>query len=369
VTVTPRPRSSVPRLASLVLAGVLAGCLPATIGPTPTPAAPTATPSPARATPTPTPGPPTPTPAPTFVVHTVTRGESLNSIADRYRTTPRSIAFWNRTAYPSLDPDSRDYRPDHLDIGWRLQVLPGQVYDETAETPEPSVSITPRPSLAVPPAPTPGASTSVVVTSGPRGGNAVVLTFDAGGRTAPNDAVVGWLVEHDVPATIFATGDAAATDAGRRILALAGANPGLLTMGNLTAHYRSLPGLSATAIGQALRGADRPISEIIGRSTQPLFRPPFGSHDRAVRDAAAANGYGFTVVWDVDTLDWRTLADGGPTAEDIVTKVLSRVQGGSIIAFHTGGEETLAALPGVLEGLAARGLEPVTLHRLLGLDG
>ena len=297
------------------------------------------------------------------------RGESLNTIADRYHTTARSIAFWNRATYPSLDPESAAYEPDRIAVGWLLQVLPGQVYDETLETPEPSVSTTPAPSLVIPPAPTPGATTSIVVSSGPRGGTGVVLTFDLGGRTAPDAAVVAWLIEHDVPATIFATGDAAATEEGRRVVEAVASHPGLLTLGNLTQDHRSLPGLSRGAITKQLTDADTALGEITGRSTRPLFRPPFGSHDRAVRDAAAGAGYGYTVLWDVDALDWQRLADGGPTADDIVAKVLSRARGGSIVLLHAGGEETLGALPDVVDGLAVKGLVPVTLNALLGLEG
>ena len=72
-------------------------------------------------------------------------------------------------------------------------------------------------------------------------------------------------------------------------------------------------------------------------------------------------------MWDVDTIDWKPTSDGGPTADDIVAKVLSRADGGSIVLMHLGGEHTLDALPRVIEGLRAKGLEPVTLPQLLGM--
>ena len=68
-----------------------------------------------------------------------------------------------------------------------------------------------------------------------------------GGRTAADDAVVAWLVDHAVPATLFMTGEAAGTDAGRRVLALVAAHPDLLTVGNLTWDHRSLIGLTPPA--------------------------------------------------------------------------------------------------------------------------
>ena len=73
------------------------------------------------------------------------------------------------------------------------------------------------------------------------------------------------------------------------------------------------------------------------------------------------------VMWDVDTLDAKSPTEGGPTAADIVAKVLSRAQGGSIVQLHVGGYNTLEALPGIVDGLRARGLEPVSLAAMFGL--
>ena len=94
-------------------------------------------PSPSGPEPSRTIVPPTPTPAPTFFVYTVRTGDSLNSIAHRYGTTARSIAFWNREIHPSLDPLSASYKPNRLDIGWTLLLIPNDVVDEQ-DLPDPS---------------------------------------------------------------------------------------------------------------------------------------------------------------------------------------------------------------------------------------
>ena len=123
----------------IALALAAAGCLPsATRGDASGPAgsavatAAARTPSPAPSGPTvpATIVPPTPTPAPTFLVYVVKRGDSLTSIAHRFGTTARSIAFWNRATYPSLDPESAKYRPDLLKLGWTLFLVPNDVVDE-----------------------------------------------------------------------------------------------------------------------------------------------------------------------------------------------------------------------------------------------
>ena len=72
---------------------------------------------------------PTPTPAPTFLIYTVRTGDTLEKIAKRYKTTVRSISYWNRVTYPSLDPDSSKYKPNDIKVGWALQIIPNKDVD------------------------------------------------------------------------------------------------------------------------------------------------------------------------------------------------------------------------------------------------
>jgi nucleoid-associated protein YgaU len=94
---------------------------------------------------------PTPTPGPSFASYTVRKGDTLSKIAKRFKTTGQSIAYWNRVTYPSLDPESTKYRPDRLEVGWVLVVLPNQQVD-----PEALPTLSPRPTPT--PRPTPAAS-------------------------------------------------------------------------------------------------------------------------------------------------------------------------------------------------------------------
>jgi hypothetical protein len=102
----------------------------------PVPTAPGASPSFVR---------PTPRPSPTFLVYEVQPGDTLTSIARQFGTTARSIAYWNREAHPTLDPDSPTYEPGLIRIGWMLLLIPTAVVDED-ELPDPTPSPTPLPS-------------------------------------------------------------------------------------------------------------------------------------------------------------------------------------------------------------------------------
>lgn len=85
---------------------------------------------------------PTPRPSPTFLVYEVRAGDTLLTIARQFGTTARSIAYWNRETYPSLDPDSPTYDPGFIKIGWTLLLIPTAVVDED-ELPDPPPSAAP----------------------------------------------------------------------------------------------------------------------------------------------------------------------------------------------------------------------------------
>jgi LysM domain len=163
-------------LALAALTVLLGGCLRMAERPSGTPRpTPAASPSPSSP-PAPTPGPATPTPSPTFAVYTVKSGDNLTSIARRFNTTPRSIAYWNRDTYPSLDPESPHYAPNNLQIGWVLRVLPGGLYSPPPEPVDSGLMVTPVPTEYLgpptePPSGEPSAEPSGEPSAGPSAGS------------------------------------------------------------------------------------------------------------------------------------------------------------------------------------------------------
>jgi hypothetical protein len=65
--------------------------------------------------------------------------------------------------------------------------------------------------------------------------------------------------------------------------------------------------------------------------------------------------------FDVDPLDYQS-----PGAAAITGRTLAAVAPGAVISLHFGYADTIAAVPAILDGLAARGLTPVTASALLG---
>ncbi len=211
----------------------------------------------------------------------------------------------------------------------------------------------------------------MVVRHGPRSGNDIALTFDMGGRVGDALAIVEWLVGHGVHATVFMTGamaDNAGTDAGRRVLAAVEAHPELFTLGAHSYSHPDFRTLTAAEMASELQRAETAIARRCSEDPKPFFRPPYGGYSASVLATVGSAGYRWTVLWDIDTIDWRPLANDppGPTADGIVDAVLANAQGGSIVLMHLGGYETYAALPRMVGGLMAAGFDLVNLDQLLG---
>lgn len=192
-----------------------------------------------------------------------------------------------------------------------------------------------------------------------------------GGRVGDALTIVDWLVQHRVHATIFMTGamaDNVNTDAGRVVLGIIEAHPDLFTLGNHSYTHRDFRTLTAANIREELRETEVALAAGCSQDLRPFFRPPNGGVDADVLAAVGAAGYRYTVTWDVDTIDWRPVVNDppGPTADQIVAKVLGQSQNGSIVLNHLGGYHTFAALPRVVAGLRAAGYELVTLDELIG---
>jgi peptidoglycan/xylan/chitin deacetylase (PgdA/CDA1 family) len=312
---------------------------------------------------------PTPTPVPTFATWLVRPGDTLIALARRFETTPESLAYWNRARYPSLDPDSPSYRPDRIEVGWELTYLAGAVVDPENLPPASGAPTTdPGAAASIGPYPTlPPDGGAAFVVRGPAGSDGVVLTFEyAGGPGAgPGGAaaVVQWLVARGIPATVFVAPSAAGDPDGTAVLARLGM-AGVLATGPLGVGLLARTDRPA-GLAEALRAGDAALLPGLHRSTAPWLRPATGTPGPEALLASGPAGWTWAIGWDVDPGDGVAPGDGGPIALDIVTRVVGRARGGSIVRLQLGGARTLEALPGIVDGLAAAGRRIVSLDELL----
>jgi peptidoglycan/xylan/chitin deacetylase (PgdA/CDA1 family) len=369
-------RARLPSLLALLLA--VAACAgPATTPPgsTPTiglPGGGTFSPAPASDDP----ASPSPSADPSPIdgtTYTVQRGDTLSAIARAFATTTSQLQAWNAERYPSLVTS-----PGVIEPGWVL-IVSG----------DPGVTPLPTPAQ---PSPTPPASGSGCTANNrvppgsaqtfrtiPDAGAGVALTFDMGGRMDPAVDIMSFLVEHEVCATVFATGVMSETARGQQVLAIIHDNPQLFEIANHTMHHCDLArgggGSPTTApctgtfdaarIRTELTDAEAILGDGTGQSPQPYWRPPYGSLSQGVIDAAAAAGYTKTFLWDIDTVDWKPTSAGGPTAAQIAANVVNGAVNGSNVLFHLGGYETLDALRLIVPGLRDRGFTLTSLSDLL----
>ena len=221
----------------------------------------------------------------------------------------------------------------------------------------------------------PAAGSSQVLSRVTTAGSEVALTFDMGGRLDPASAILEYLLLERVCTTVFPTGAAIATPEGAAAMAVVRAHPELFEVGNHTQNHCNLrdggggtacPATrpSAAFVAQELADAAAAIAAATGQSPSPYWRPPFGAQDAALRGVVTGAGYTKTVMWAVDTIDWRPVTDGGPTALGIATKIRG-VPAGGIVLLHLGGWNTLDGLPYGIYGLRARHLLPTSVSDLL----
>ncbi len=206
------------------------------------------------------------------------------------------------------------------------------------------------------------------VKHGDRSLRQVGLTFDMG--FASGSSLIRWLVQREVQATIFTTGQQpTSTDFGRALLSYIGAHRDILQIGNHSWNHPNLTKLKTShEVMDQVTLAEDAITGLVGGTMKPFFRPPYGIAHVREKDAIGAAGWSLDIMWDVGTTDWISGADGGPTTDELVQQVLSKVKPGSIVIMHVNGPNTLNALPGIVAGLQARNLKPVQLGDLLDLD-
>lgn len=185
----------------------------------------------------------------------------------------------------------------------------------------------------------------------------VALTFDDGPWPRQTDAILKILEAEGVPATFFVIGKQvkAHPEIVRRAVGAGHA------IGNHTYHHVDLTSEDAEHRSSEIAGTSRAITSAAGVMPRWL-RPPGGFIDAATYRETAAQGLR-VVLWTVDPQDWRA----GKTAAEIEAEVVRAVTPGAVILLHDGGgdrRQTIAALPGIIRKLRAKGYEFVPLAQV-----
>ncbi len=194
------------------------------------------------------------------------------------------------------------------------------------------------------------------VTAGGSSGHELALTFDDG--PGPYTArLVDTLNALHVQATFFAIGEEERYFSQGTLLELRSGD----TVGDHTETHPMMASLSAHNQYEELFEQIARI-ELLDGPRPRLFRPPYGSFDKTTFKLLHKLHL-LMVLWSTDTKDYTL-----PGVQAIVQSALAGAHPGAIILMHDAGgdrSETIAALPAIVSGLRRRGLEPVTVPRLL----
>jgi peptidoglycan/xylan/chitin deacetylase (PgdA/CDA1 family) len=208
---------------------------------------------------------------------------------------------------------------------------------------------------------------SKTATAAPSAEHVVALTFDAGADRGYAADILDILQEQHVLGSFGITGQWAKAnpDLVRRM-----ASDGHLVF-NHTLDHQSFTGVSdrrgglSPARRQAeLTDADALIAPLIGHSTKPWYRLPYGDDDGRVAADVAPAGYSVKVGWSVDSLGWR-----GVSADAIVERCTRLAAPNAIYVLHVGRtSQDGPALNRLIAALRSRGFGFERVDRLPTTD-
>ena len=182
----------------------------------------------------------------------------------------------------------------------------------------------------------------------------VAISFDAAWGADKTLQIIQTLEEYNCNATFFLVGFwvdkypdmvKAIDEAGIEIGSHSNTHPDLTTLG-------------ASQIREELTLCSDMITSIINKPVE-LFRCPYGAYNNTVIDVIE-NLDMIPIQWSVDSLDWQ-----GLSADSITTRVLNRVENGSIILCHNNSDNILDALTMMLDRLTMQGYKVVSIGELI----
>ncbi len=190
----------------------------------------------------------------------------------------------------------------------------------------------------------------------------VALTFDDGPKPKNTKRILDILSAHDTKATFFLVGDVIRknSSAAESIVAMGH------EIGNHSYSHKRMVFKSLDFVSREIEETTKLIRQI-GYSGEIHFRPPYGKKLFMLPYYLDQEGIK-SITWDVAPEDELPRS---ASAEDIARYVSDSVKPGSIILLHVmfaSRENSLAAVPLIIEQLKAEGYRFVTVSELLGYE-
>jgi len=195
------------------------------------------------------------------------------------------------------------------------------------------------------------------VSKGPTNGDAVAVTFHFDGQSALVKHLLDVMKDEQLHATFFAIGKWITANPKLTHRAITDGHE----LGNHTEHHLSMLTLGRKQVRAEIVDGGKALTPYIG-SIGKWFRPS-GTDvpNQIILDEAGKAGYPVSVGYDVNSLDYKEVG-----AKKVIDTVKRGVGPGSIVSMHFGHQDTIDALPTILDYLRTNNLRPVTVSELLG---
>lgn len=213
-------------------------------------------------------------------------------------------------------------------------------------TPDPTPASTPRP---------PKYSYNSVEISEP----VVAITFDDGPHPKLTPQLLDILKERGVKATFFVVGTNAAEypEILQRMVAEGH------EVANHSWSHVALNRQGTAGVASQLNRTNDAIKKAIGHAPT-LMRPPYGATNTALTRRINEEFGMKVIMWSVDPLDWRYR-----NADRVKREIVNGAAPGAIILVHDIHPTSVAAMPGTLDALLAKGYKFATVSELLAMEG
>ena len=190
-------------------------------------------------------------------------------------------------------------------------------------------------------------------------GNVIALTFDDGPHPQNTPRLLDMLKESNIKCTFFLIGKSASTWPAvvKRIVEEGH------EVANHTWDHKQLNLMKDTRAIDELQRTHDAIVNACG--TAPvLYRPPYGAIKVAQRAMIMEKLHYPTILWDIDTQDWRSPR----TVTKVHDSILKNAHPGAIILCHDIHQPTIDAMPSTLDDLIAKGFQFRTVSQLIKME-
>ncbi len=197
-----------------------------------------------------------------------------------------------------------------------------------------------------------------IILNGTSGKKRVALTFDDGPDAKITPKILDCLIKNNVKATFFFQGGNIKNN---EAVVKKAYNNGMQIAGHSYSHPQFTK-TDSSKIQEEMKKTNDLFKKTINK-TPAYFRPPYGDIDE--NTLKLLSDYKI-IIWSVDPMDWAAKAK----AADIANYVINNVQPDDIVLMHSssGRNETLKALPLIIQGLKDKGYSFSTVSDIVGTN-